>query len=176
MSERKPDPLAEAAVRIARTVEMGRDGKGMLDGGDVAALKRMDPEVPHSAFWRLAATLPDELRAIGGELRWALAIRAMAVMAPNVQGGISLGTALRKADFANEDRPMRVNRLLGAEGEAFDDLFLSACRFLASKAQPFDWGGAIRLVLRGDPTSRRYLARAFFSVRPTETADTDTAS
>ncbi len=75
----------------------------------------------------------------------------------------SPGQALASSGFSSENRPIRINRLLRAEGDAFEGLFLSACRFLASKAQPVDWRSMSFLALRQGDTERKQLAREFYS-------------
>jgi len=164
------DIFAEAARSVASKVDAARgarDGGAFLSPGDVADLRRMDPDSPCSAFWRLMARfVPAELRQ-GDELerRWAVACRMMARMAPHAHDAAEKpGSALSSAGFASDDRPNRINRLLSAEGTAFEDFLASACAFLAAKASPVDWGSLAWLVVHQDATSRRRLARDFFGV------------
>jgi hypothetical protein len=126
----------------------------------------MDISVPCAAFWRLMSDFVPEHRRSGRdkETRWALVCKAMAVMAPNVHdGAISPGQGLNRTGFSSDDRPIRINRLLRAEGSAFEDLFLSASAFLAAKAQPVDWRKFAKLALNQDEKARNSLARDFFT-------------
>jgi hypothetical protein len=142
-----------------------RDGFSFLSPGDVADLRRMRLGNPPGAFWRLMALVPPYM--VSGEQaerRWALVCQGMAWMAPNVHDGSApAGRMLALSGFSSEDRPLRINRLLRSEGEAFEDLFLSACRFLASRAQPVDWRGFAALAIRQGDTERKTVARDFYT-------------
>lgn len=158
---------AVAAVAHAIDAARGaREGGHFLSPGDVASLRRMALGNPDGAFWRLmVAFVDDGLRATAEqERRWALVCKAMAFMAPRAHdAAMRPGAALAETGFSSEDRPIRINRLLRAEGEAFEDLFLAACRFLASRAQPVDWRSFARLVVMQDDAARKQLARDFYS-------------
>lgn len=161
----------EAVTKIASIVSAARgarDGGHFLSPGDVADLRRMDIGQPAGAFWRLmVAIVPERDRANDEqERRWALVCRAIAVMAPRAHDGtVRPGAGLSSAGFSSEDRPIRINRLLRAEGDAFEDLFLAACAFLAAKAQPVDWRSFARLALNQDEAARKELARDFYQTK-----------
>lgn len=163
----------KAVLAIALDLKKARGGReaarekgppSMLTPGDVSSLARMDLGVPAAAFWRLMAEhVPAEMRQGAAERGWALALKGMALMAPHHQvDGQHPGLALAKAGFSPDERFFRVNRLLKAEGEAFEDLFLRACSFLASKAEPVDWRDFTRLAVYADDAARNDFARAFF--------------
>ena len=66
---------SEIAVRIAN--HMASEGFGR---GDLAALRRMNPESPNAAaFWRLTARY-DVLRGEESERRWGLILHGIALM------------------------------------------------------------------------------------------------
>jgi CRISPR type I-E-associated protein CasB/Cse2 len=159
----------EGMAKVASTIDAARGarkGGSFLSPGDVADLRRMDVARPPSAFWRLMSTFVPEgvRRGDETERRWALACRCMAIMAPNAhQSDIRPGEALASSGFASEDRPLRINRLLRADGEAFEDLLQSACIFLASRARPVNWRSLGKLAVYRDDDARRELARDFFS-------------
>ncbi len=163
------EELASAVGKIAVALEKAggaRDGWSFLSPGDVSGLRRMDPKRPCSAFWRILETFVPEgmRRSTETERRWALVCQGMAFMAPRVHDmSKPFGRALYEAGFASEDRPMRVNRLLAAEDEVFEEYLLSACRYLAAKAQPANWVGISRLFINQDAAARRDLAKSFFT-------------
>lgn len=168
--------LDAAVAKIAGAIDGARgarQGGGFLSPGDVSDLRRMDIAVPCAAFWRLMDQFGDDLphHDEEAERRWALILRGMATMAPRAHDpSVRPGAALSMTGFSSEDRPIRVNRLLKAEGEGFEDLLLSACRFLASKAQPVDWRSFARFALYQDEAARKELARDFYSTRNRRTA------
>ena len=146
-----------------------KGGGGFLSPGDVSELRRMDVGVPCGAFWRLMVAFVPERERAGDEAerRWALACKGMAVMSPNAHDGtVPPGRALALTGYSSEDRPIRINRLMRATDESFDDLFMSACRFLAAKAQPVDWRSFARFAIERDETQRKRLARDFYSRGP----------
>lgn len=143
-----------------------RQGGGFLSPGDVADLRRGNPTLPPPAFWRLMTAFVHPVFRSGDkkEMRWGLVCKAMAVMSPHIHDAFQRpGAALCRVDFASVDRSMRINRLLRADGEAFDDLLLSAARVLAAKAQPVDWRSFGRLIVERSNADRRILARDFFN-------------
>jgi CRISPR type I-E-associated protein CasB/Cse2 len=168
MSDRT-STIGEMAGEIAAKINAARgarEGGSFLSPGDVSDLRRMDLAVPSGAFWRLMVACVPERHRSGDEAerRWALVCQGMAWMAPHAHdASTSPGRALASTGFSSEDRPIRINRLLRAEGDAFEGLFLSACRFLASKAQPIDWRSMSFLALRQGDTERKQLARDFYS-------------
>lgn len=169
MSDRVQHPRDEAIGKIAASISAAkgaRSGGSFLSPGDVASLRRMDIGIPPGPFWRLmSAYVPEHFRSgEEAERRWALVLKGMAVMAPNTHDGSRRpGAMLNQVGFASEDRPIRINRLLRAEGESFEDLFLRACSFLASKAQPIDWRVMARFALFQGDSERKTLARDFYS-------------
>lgn len=168
MSE-KEGSAGEAARTIATMVDAARGargGGGFLSPGDVSDLRRTILDVPPGAYWRLMMAFVPERERAGDEAerRWALVCQGMAWMAPHChEAGKLPGQVLAVTGFSSEDRPIRINRLLRAEGKAFEELFLSACRFLAAKAQPVDWRPMAALALRQGDGERKRLARDFYA-------------
>lgn len=135
--------------------------------GDLAALRRLDPDHPAApAFWRLLVRVPEE-RRIGAEAerRWALILYGMALMAPHHHdAACPVGRALFKADYSEA----RLGRLLDASGAQFRALVPRLCRQLAHKAQPLDWRELGRLILAAERDEARAedirlrIARAYY--------------
>lgn len=165
--QKEINPLSKALVTAAGQIEVARssrDGGRFLSPGDVADLRRMDLNATCAAYWRLMAkfVVGKDLPKIV-ERRWALAFRGMAVMAPHVHDGQkSPGAALAELGYSSENRPLRLNRLLRAEDETFEDLFLTACRYLSAKAVAINWASMGRLALIQDDNSRKAMARDFY--------------
>ncbi len=109
-----------------------------------AALKRMVPgQAPPVVFYRLAFHhLPQGWER--QEASWQTILAGMAMMAPQIhRPDRPLGQVLAETDYSEA----RLERLLRAEGEVLSTLFLRLCRFLAAKAQPFNWCEAASLLL-----------------------------
>ena len=155
-----PDPLARTMAHIA-----GILASENFPTGERAALRRMSPDQPPPLyFYRFALRhLPDGWE--GNEADWITLIAGIALMAPHArQPGRGLGTALGEAGYSEG----RLERLLQSEGDTRRTLFLRAVRFLAAKAQPFDWRDGARLLLTRDPkkqeTIHRRIARDFYTI------------
>ena len=153
--------------------QLARLIQGQLSAGDVAELRRLDPERPFTAaFWKLVAGclvpaghIPDGDSSLARERerRWAVILAGLAHLGDLHRSGTPLGRALAAVDYAE----LRLQRLLRASGAALFDQALGAARFLSAKRQPADWTDAAFLILfedgDGAERSRRRLARDFFS-------------
>lgn len=127
----------------------------------------MDPSSPPLAFWKLFN--PDVISATSEvarsiqESRWAEIVRGLALSLDVSDGAASPGEALAKAGYSE----LRLQRLLRAGGDALSSELESAARFLATKAESFEWTDLALLVLSpdGDPgeQARRRIARTYFS-------------
>lgn len=160
-----PSPqISEVVARLARAIQHA------LDPGEVAALRRLDPESPSSAFWKVAAThlestgqLRDGPGRQAHEVRWAVILRGLALMEGLHSPAIRLGRALAEAGYSE----VRLNRLLRARDGALHDEATSAVRYLAAKAQEADLTEfALLLVSQEEEPSdaiRRRIARDYFS-------------
>ena len=164
---------SEIAVRIAN--HMASEGFGR---GDLAALRRMDPESPDAAaFWRLTARY-DVLRGAESERRWGLILHGIALMtktggdtigrSAHVRG-LPVGRALfiggdvnRTTAFYSESR---FNRLLTARGPMLKALLARMFRMMAATDQGFDWYQMSQFILsEGDRAERirRSIARDYY--------------
>ena len=150
--------------------------------GELAELRRMDPDMPDAAaFWRLLAG--HEL--LGNETlesKWALILHGIALMTraggsdadmrpahnPGTPVGRALflgGTDVRQEGFYSE---MRLNRLLTARGPVLRTLLRRTFRMLATADQSFDWREMAAFILndgydeRGADQVRRRIVRAYY--------------
>ena len=160
----EPSPYARAVMVFVSALEKASQGEhGLLDKGDVAALRRMDVTIPAPAFWKLAAAGGEAINR-HNETRWALVAKCMAIMTPfHHRQGSAPGAALRDAGFSQSSE-IRITRLLNADDSNFDDYVTGACRYLAAKAKAVDWLSFARLLLERDDRSRNALARDFYSI------------
>lgn len=161
---RQENPLASAVDALA----------GMLCSehfpkGDLAELRRMRPELPPAAFWRmLVEYVPEAYRRDDRQERaWSVLLQAMAVMAPAAHApGVALGKVFGALAANNEATERRFWTLLRSRGEQLEDQIRLLARFLASKERRVDWYGPARLLLAPDEAGRdevcRYLARTFY--------------
>ncbi len=163
----------EIAARIAAAV-----AREDFPRGDLAALRRMDPDAPDAAvFWRLLAQhdLPDSPRV---ENAWALILHGIALMTNTSEhrsahsGTMRVGRALFLGGEESRDSPFfseqRLNRLLTARGPMMRTLLARLFRMMGA-SQPFDWGEMARLILydghREDlaEDARRQIARSYYA-------------
>lgn len=114
--------------------------------GELAALRRLDPERPDAgAFFRLLArSVPEPLASIELLSRWGLAAWAMAQMPEALVRG-SLGQALAKGSSVMSEA--RVNRLLATRGSGFRIQVRRMVRILAAVGAPLPYRQLGRLVL-----------------------------
>ena len=154
--------------------------------GDLAELRRMDPDAPDAAvFWRLLAQ-EDLLGNPDIERKWALILHGLALMTNTADsrsahaGMMQVGRALylggeesRESGFYSESR---LNRLLTARGPMLRTLLARMFRMIGER-QPFNWRDMARLILydgyREDlaEKARRSIARAYYEAerRSTQT-------
>lgn len=137
--------------------------------GDLAELRRMRPELPPAAFWRvLVDFVPENFRRDDRQERaWAVLMQAMALMAPNAHAkDASLGRVFSTLEGNREATERRFWTFLRSRGEQLEDQVRLTARFLASKDRRVDWLGPARLLLAADETRRdkvcRDLARSFY--------------
>ena len=144
--------------------------------GDLAGLRRMDPEEPGTtaAYWKLMA----EKNLLGSptvERKWALILHGIALMTPKSgvegdnrtahDGYIPVGRALFLGGDANRRErgyyaESRLNRLLTARGPMLRTLLARMFRMMAAAAQPFNWREMARFILNEDYDEDRFeLAR-----------------
>lgn len=166
--------------------------------GDLAQLRRMDPDAPDVApYWRLMADR-DLLGNAVWESKWALILHGIALMTRTSgseaagrtahDGHMAVGQALflggesgrRESGYYSESR---LNRLLTARGPILRTLLARMFRMMAAANQPFNWGEMARFVLYEDydedrsERARRHLARAYYQAarRSAQTIESDDA-
>ena len=153
-----PAPLwGEIAVRIAAA--MTRED---FSRGDLAALRRMDPDAPDAAvFWRLLA-----LHELSGspavESKWALILHGVALMTNTSEnrsahsGTMRVGRALFLGGEESRDSPFfseqRLNRLLTARGPMMRTLLARMFRMMGTRP-------AVRLAGDGEAHPLRRIQR-----------------
>ena len=166
------DIAAEFAWRMSRP---------NFQRGDLAELRRMNPDSPDTAvFWRMMAQ--QDLLGRGADLenKWALVLHGIALMTPTGEGGrsahdgtVPVGRALylggdgdRNSGYYSETR---LNRLLTARGPMLRALLARLFRMTASANASFNWREMATFILSDGYSeeraeqSRRRIAREYFS-------------
>lgn len=172
-------PWPERAVRmtgyIAQLAEHRR--------GDLAELRRMDPDEPDAAaFWRVMAHYDLLNSNEEVERKWSLIIHGIALMTPTSSGegnpatthngampvGRSLflgGESQRSSAFYSE---ARLNRLLTSGGPMLRILLVRMFRMLAASGVIFNWREMAQFVLNegydhdAAEQNRRRIAREYY--------------
>ena len=174
-------PPAASLDQVVGTLawDMAADG---FARGDLAELRRMDPDDPDaSAFWRLMAR-HDLLGSPAVERKWALILHGIALMTRTTgtepasrsahDGTTPVGRALffggnpeRTNAFYSESR---LNRLLTARGPVMHTLLARTFRMLGTVDQSFDWREMARMILSDERSAsrvegvRRSIANAYY--------------
>ncbi len=132
-----------------------------LDRGDLAILRRMDPDALNtSVLWRLLAQ-KDLLSNPQVEEKWGLVIHGIALMTrtggenPEDRLAHSASVSVGKALFYGGDQnrttafygDSRFNRLMTARGPMLRTLMARMFRMLASTGQVFNWREMARWIL-----------------------------
>lgn len=164
----------EVAVRIANHIASEGFGRG-----DLAALRRMDPESPDAAaFWRLTARY-DVLRGVESERRWGLILHGIALMSKTAGDdamgrsahvrGLPVGRALFDGGDSNRTTAFysesRFNRLLTARGPMLRTLLARMFRMMAAADARFDWYQMAQFILSDGERAeriRRTIARDYY--------------
>lgn len=166
-----PAPLPDTREIVTKVAaELATPG---FPRGDLAALRRMDPNAPGGTpvlLRLLARHAPERLERGTDELRrWALVLHGMALMAPDHhRGQLRVGRSL----FGSGRNPLyaesRLARLLGARGPALRAQIPRLVRQLKAKDQALDWRELAKLILtEGRDESRaeearEWIARAYY--------------
>lgn len=170
-------PWGEVAVGFAR-----RLAAEDFPRGDLAELRRMDPDAPDAAaFWRLTARA-DLLGSPAVEHKWALVLHGLALMTRTAGSDLTSRSAhaqhtpIGEVLFYGDDRGRtsgfyshtRLNRLLVARGPMLRTLLARLFRMLGAKGCAFDWYRMAKLILdegyneeRADYV-RRDIARRYY--------------
>ena len=175
----QPRSWGDIAVSLAGTIAQLAEHQR----GDLAELRRMDPDDPDAAvFWRLLGRhdLLNSSEAV--ERKWALILHGIALMTPTNSGGDSPqtahdgsmpvgralflgGEAQRAQGFYSESR---LNRLLTAGGPMLRVLLARMFRMLAASRVTFNWREMAQFILNEDcneeasEQGRRRIARAYY--------------
>ena len=168
------DIAVDFAGHIARLSDFRR--------GDLAELRRMDPDAPDAAiFWKLMAR-EDLLDNLSAESKWALILHGIALMTPRNSGDgnsrtahdgyTAVGRALflggephRERGFYSETR---LNRLLTARGPVLRTLLARMFRMFASAGVSFNWREMAQFILNegydneAAERARRRIARDYY--------------
>lgn len=174
MSNLDTQTLSASVKQItARVTATKKEG---LDRGDLAALRRLDPNrVNAPVFWRLLARHAEqELDHIDRHpervSRWAAGLRAAVELEGLHDSQRSLGRALAEAGYADQ----RFERLLRADEPGLWDELRSAARYLGVKGQRANAEQLIRLAVEVDTAQaerlRRVLAADYYAIT-TQSAD-----
>ena len=150
--------------------------------GDLAQLRRMNPDdADAAAFWKLMAR-QDLFRGADLERKWALIMHGIALMTPTNSGDgnprtahdgyIPVGRALRLGSESQRENEFysetRLNRLLTARGPMLRILLARLFRMLASAGASFNWREMASFILNDGyneeavEQSRRRIARAYY--------------
>ena len=169
--------LASNAVTLA-----GLMASENFHRGDLAQLRRMDPDNPDAAvFWRLMAR-QDLFRGYEIEAKWALIMHGIALMTrtnPNDgnprtahDGYTPVGRALFQGGDSQRDTGLysetRFNRLMTARGPMLRTLLARLFRMLASADVSFNWREMASFILNDGydedvaEQARRRIAREYF--------------
>ena len=175
--ERRPANWGDIAVMFAHTLASPN-----FPRGDLAELRRMDPDEPDAAVvWRLLARY-ELLGSPRVENKWALILHGIALMTPTAagdgagrsahDGGVPVGRAIfsggdsqRSSAYYSESR---LNRLLTARGSILRTLLARMFRMVAAADQPFNWREMAMFILNEDydeeaaERARRRIAREYY--------------
>ena len=153
-------PWGEIAVGFAH--QLAAEG---FPRGDLAELRRMDPDAPDAAvFWRLMANEESLKRWLGHdeiEQKWALVLHGLALMTRTAGNDTMSRSAhdrsapIGEVLFYGDDRSRtaafysqsRLNRLLTARGSILRTLEARLFRMLGAKGCTFDWYRMASLIL-----------------------------
>ena len=172
-------PWPERAVSMAGTIGQYAEHRR----GDLAELRRMDPDEPDAAvFWRLMAQydLLNSNEIV--ERKWALIMHGIALTTPTGSGEANRSTAhdgqmpvgralflggesQRATGFYSE---ARLNRLLTADGPMLRTLLARMFRMLTASGASFNWREMAQFILHegydedAAEQSRRRIAREYY--------------
>ena len=172
-------PWPERAVSMAGTIGQYVEHRR----GDLAELRRMDPDEPDAAaFWRLMAQHDLLNTRETAERRWGLIINGIALMTPTGSGdgnpttahngSMPVGRALylggesqRASAFYSE---ARLNRMLTSGGPMLRTLLSRMFRMLAATGVTFNWREMAQFILNegydhdAAEKGRRRIAREYY--------------
>lgn len=163
-------PVTAPSLAVRRDERVNRLALSIqykLSSGDLAELRKLNPERPPSAFWKLLVTHFDqgEISAESDdERRWAVIIAGMAQMQELHRPGCPTGRIM-----AEHLHPQRFLRLLRMHDRALHHAVGVTARHLAAKGAAIDWSDLAWLVLSDgrddEEIARRALAREYYAVQ-----------
>jgi len=131
--------------------------------GELAALRRMDPEQPEIAYPAIYQFLGENAHTAGPEhlARWALVIHCLALVRGQHQsGGRKLGAALVDINYGE----LRTQMLLRADFALQRDLYPRLARRLHANGGVTDWWPLANLVLHQESQKfREQIVRDYLS-------------
>ena len=173
MNEPTPDvaPAAQASLEAVVHRIVGEIEHEVLSPGEVAGLRRLDPEQPGgAAFWKAVVFHLEpagQLRGADAEVRWALILRAIGELYALHRRRRRLGQALAAGGVSE----MRLVRLLRADLGTLAGTLSAVCRQLASAGESVDLADLAWLVVTargtggtrgGEERVRRQIARDYY--------------
>lgn len=157
--------LTSTVHKIAGFLARG-DHEGGVSTGDLAELRRIDPEEPYTpALWKLLLSRVPEQHRRGNESerRWAILLMAMAHCAGLHDPKTAFGAALAEAGWSE----LRFVRLLRARGDNLDKELRRLAQYLASKKQHANWADAAWLLFVQDgdhaEETRQRIAKSYYT-------------
>ncbi len=141
--------------------------------GNLAELRRMNPEEPNSAAFYQLMGARGLLRNEALETKWAMIIHGIALMTPTAHhSGTSVGEALFKGGDPSRTNAfysgLRLKRFLRASGSVLVTLTKQLLLMMKAAQQPFDWREMAAFILSEGvdsekaEESRRRIARAYY--------------
>lgn len=131
----EPPPTRDSA--LGRIIGRLTDGN-RTSPGELAALRRLAPDKPSPAFWRILAqeVAPALYQGRQAEDLWATLLAAFAMLAPMGRGqGRSLGRALAETGYSES----RLTRLLRADVTDLHKELGTAARWLVAHGDSANW-------------------------------------
>ncbi len=186
----RPRSWDDIAVSLAGSIAQFAEHRR----GDLAELRRMDPDDPDAAvFWRLLAP-HDLLGNPAIETKWALILHGIALMTPTNSGSgnpqtahdgympvgraLFLGGAAQRAQgFYSESR---LNRLLTARGPMLRALLARMFRMLTAADVSFNWREMAQFILNegydedAAERGRRRIARDYYQAERRSSQQSET--
>ena len=176
----------EIAVRFANRLS----NPNLISRGDLAELRRMNPDEPDAAVvWQLLSRY-DLLGNRARESQWGLILHGIALMTPTAGRELPVASDSYRPSAHNPTLPIgqalyqggdvnrgdkgfysetRLNRLLTARDEMFRALAARAFRMLGRAGQPFNWRDMANLILNEDNDRgeeiRRRIARSYYQTQ-----------
>lgn len=156
-------------------------GSPAFPRGNLAELRRMNPEEPDSTSFYQLMGARGLLRNETLETKWAMIIHGIALMTPTSHhSGTPVGEALFKGGDPSRTNAfyssLRLNRFLKSEGSVLVTLANQLFLMMKTANQPFDWREMAAFILNEGINSekaeelRRTISRSYYSTEYRNTA------